>query len=674
MNSGADKKPGVGFEFRWVIFTRTILLVIACLSAGIGAMIAPDRAESVSGLLLPMVGLILFSLASLRWYRANMLFHATQLCVDVGVVTGAVYITGGPISPFLFLYVTPVMIAAIFFSRQVALGIAALCATAYSALLTALLRGWILAANGEPLRGVSTFDIVLQGIGLTSAMVLIAVLTSYLAGKLDSHSTSLEKSRRDLLELSQRQQVLVEGIPEGLVTITPEHTVSFMNESAEDLLGMRSERAIGMTFIDVLRSTAKSPDAVTLELNRPFEVELGGMSGGKHRVTLHPRALHDAAGQQSGYLIVLHDVTKLRSIEEQLEMQERMARLLAEKAPQSTDSSSRLRSFVGESPVMKKVFNLIDRVAPSDATVLICGESGTGKELVARAVHLGSGRGNKPFVPVNCSAIPENLIESELFGHKRGSFTGAENDTQGLFRQAEGGTIFLDEIGELPLQMQTKLLRTIQQKAVRPVGGERDIPINVRIVAATNRNLRREIEGGNFREDLFYRLNVININLPPLRERKEDLPLLVNASLKRLVPGDVTPVVPPATMQLLMNYSYPGNVRELENIIERALVLGGEVILPEHLPDSVRTIALDEARPQVAAHGSGTTIIVDDTIQFPLSLDELLANVERRYLEVALVRTNGAKKKAADLLGMNFRSFRYRLQKFGIGSADDDEA
>ena len=236
-----------------------------------------------------------------------------------------------------------------------------------------------------------------------------------------------------------------------------------------------------------------------------------------------------------------------------------------------------------------------------------------------------------------------------------------------MFRQAEGGTIFLDEIGELPLHLQTKLLRVIQERAVHPIGGTRDIPINVRIVAATNRTLRDEIRAGKFREDLFYRLNVIGIRLPPLRDRRDDIPLLVNAVLKRLVSSGRTPLVSPAAMQILMGHSYPGNVRELENILERALVLGGEVILPEHLPDTVRGAGAASERE---VHQS-TQIIIDDQISLPAQLDEILASLERRYLEAALEKTQGAKKKAADLLGVNFRSFRYRLQKFGI-SADGE--
>jgi two-component system response regulator PilR (NtrC family) len=348
-----------------------------------------------------------------------------------------------------------------------------------------------------------------------------------------------------------------------------------------------------------------------------------------------------------------------RELREKLDVQERLARLFSRREPQLAFSPTRLGHFVGESGVMQKVFQLIERVANSDTTVLISGESGTGKELVARAIHLGSSRADGPFVAVNCGAIPENLIESQLFGHKRGAFTGAEADFIGYFRQADGGTIFLDEIGELPLLMQTKLLRSIQERCVRPVGGSKDIAIDVRIVTATNRTLKNEVEAGTFREDLFYRLNVINVPLPPLRARKDDIPLLIHSIMERLIPHDREPLLPPGTMDLLMAYDYPGNVRELENILERAFVLGGEVILAEHLPEHLRT-------PQTRTK-KHTEIIIDERLELPVQLDEILAMIEKRYLEVALLQTSGAKKRAADLLGINFRSFRYRLEKFGIG-------
>ena len=350
-----------------------------------------------------------------------------------------------------------------------------------------------------------------------------------------------------------------------------------------------------------------------------------------------------------------------RELEEKLAMQDRMARLLADKSTAIINDNSPFAGIIGESPIMQKVFTLIRKVASSDATVLISGESGTGKELVARAIHAGKANGKAPFVAVNCGAIPENLIESQLFGHKKGSFTGADNDYPGLFLQADGGTIFLDEIGELPVLMQTKLLRVIQEKSMRPVGGTKDMPVDVRIIAATNRNLKKEVEAGNFREDLYYRLNVISIRMPPLRSRKEDIPLLVRTILRKLLPLGTEAVMAPGSMEILMSYNYPGNVRELENILERAIILGGEVILPEHLPSLTGNGTGSALKPM-----HETAIIIDDNITFPVQLEEILAEIERKYLEAALIQTNGMKKSAAEILGINFRSLRYRLQKFGI--------
>lgn len=355
---------------------------------------------------------------------------------------------------------------------------------------------------------------------------------------------------------------------------------------------------------------------------------------------------------------------RLQDVEDQLELQERMARLLKGEHITEGGIQTRLKEFIGESVVMQKVFELISRVAPTDATTLISGESGTGKELVARAIHLGSKRSNKKFIVVNCGAIPDALLESELFGHKKGAFTGAIADHIGLFQEADGGTLFLDEIGELPLAMQAKLLRALQERTVRPVGASKDIEIDVRILAATNRNLKQEVLGGKFREDLYYRLNVISVHIPALRERKEDIPFLVNSLLKAIVGDQTMPMIPPTTMKLLAEYNYPGNVRELENILERAYVMGGDAILPEHLPDTM----WDQKTPPQSTTPRRETMIVEtpSNIEFPVNLDEILASIEQKYLELALEQSKGAKKKAAELLGINFRSFRYRLSKFSM--------
>ncbi len=653
---------------RRLLIGRTVLLGLALLSAMFASFYSGADGHSQSTFLYtPLSILFFFSVVSAIWPHEGALFTYAQLFVDVGIVTAAIYVTGSAVSPFLFLYLLPVMVASISLSRRTALVVTGMSFVAYTLLMLSLYQGWILSASGQAFSDLPWSNVLLQGIGLTSGMFLVAILTSYLATSLRSTRELMARSTQEIHELNRHQQTLIEGLPEGVITSGLDGKISNINQTALDLLGLSQEGIVGRVLALVLNE-----HGVDLNL---AEAEKQG-SGNAHEVDIvqpghaeplhilyHIRSILDASGSEIGKIYILQDVTKIRRIEGQLRVQEQMARLLSQPQAVSSDSVLRGANFVGESQIMKKVFNLIQRVAPSEATVLISGESGTGKELVARAIHRGSPRPSAPFVPVNCGAIPENLIESELFGYKKGAFTGADSDHSGLFRQAEGGTLFLDEIGELPLHMQTKLLRSLQSRSVRPVGGERDIAVNVRIVTATNRTLKKEVEKGNFREDLFYRLNVINISLPPLRDRKDDIPLLINATLKRLTKGRFTPVIPPATMQMLLNYDYPGNVRELENILERAFVLGGEVMLPEHLPDNVR-------HPHAGHAGEAsleTQILIDENIEFPIKLDDLLATVERRYLEVALVRTNGARKKAADLLGMNFRSFRYRLQKFGIG-------
>lgn len=308
--------------------------------------------------------------------------------------------------------------------------------------------------------------------------------------------------------------------------------------------------------------------------------------------------------------------------------------------------------IIGESDAIKKVKNLIQKVALTDSTVLITGESGVGKELVAKAVHFGSKRREKRFLSINCAALPENLLESELFGYEKGAFTGAESSKPGLFELADGGTLFLDEIGEMPMQMQAKLLRVLQDFTIRRLGGREDKKINVRLICATNRDIEQEIKKGKFREDLFYRINVFNIHVPPLRERKEDIPVLVNYLLNKLSIkfGKNKPSISPDSMKILENYHYPGNVRELENIIERALaIMDGDVILPEHLPELISDI------PQDA--------VVDDFPEQGVDLEQVLDKVRLLYMEKAMRKANGKMMDAAKLLNMSFRSFRYYYHK-----------
>lgn len=317
--------------------------------------------------------------------------------------------------------------------------------------------------------------------------------------------------------------------------------------------------------------------------------------------------------------------------------------------------------ILGVSHTMRDIFALLQKISTSSSNILILGESGTGKELAARAIHESGVRRTKEFVAVNCGAIPETLIESELFGHKKGAFTGAFSDRPGLFEQAEGGTIFLDEIGELPLQMQTKLLRVLQEKEFRRVGDAVTRKTDVRLLTATNRDLHEQVNNGNFREDLFYRINVVQVTMPALRERLEDIPLLVEHFFRKLG-GRQThkEFITSGALKALLTYQFPGNIRELKNIIERSLILDNTLISEQNLPLNV----LNARQPCCLTEDIA---IPDDG----LPLEPLLEELEKKYLLKALEKTGGAKKKAAELLGMTFRSFRYRLAKFGLDGDDE---
>jgi DNA-binding NtrC family response regulator len=303
--------------------------------------------------------------------------------------------------------------------------------------------------------------------------------------------------------------------------------------------------------------------------------------------------------------------------------------------------------ILGKSKTIQAVFDLIRRVADSPTNVLITGESGTGKELVAKAIHYNSSRKEAPFVPVNCAAIPEQLLESELFGHMRGAFTDAKVDKRGLFEEAQKGTLFLDEISELPLMLQAKLLRAIQEKEIRRVGATKPIAVDVRIIAATNLNLADEVKNKRFREDLYYRLNVIELKLPPLRERREDIPLLVDAFLKKCAEMGGKPVkgISEAALAMLIDYAWPGNVRELENVIERAVTLSrGDKVSPDDLPPAVQG-------------ARGDRRVLDEAAEKSLPLHE----VEKEYIKKILEKTGGNKYQAAHVLGIDRKTLYRKL-------------
>ena len=346
--------------------------------------------------------------------------------------------------------------------------------------------------------------------------------------------------------------------------------------------------------------------------------------------------------------------------------------LLVEKALEKTDlvdenvylrreleEKYQFSNIIGRSPKMQEIFSLIERVARTSSTVLLQGESGTGKELIARAIHFASSRAERRFLSINCGAMPENLLESELFGHEKGSFTGAVREKKGLFREAHQGTLFLDEIGEMSTSMQVKLLRALQEKKVRKVGGSAEQAVDARIITATNQDLRELIDRGDFRDDLYYRINVIPIQLPALRQRREDIPLLVDYFVKKhcqemgLEPRPIAS----AAMRALEEYRWPGNVRELENMIERILALStGDTITAGDVPGHLLEGA--HARP-------GEVDLPDEGINLEGYLDDIRGVLMRQALD----RTQGVQTQAAELLGMSFRSFRYYAKKMGVTTA-----
>ena len=356
------------------------------------------------------------------------------------------------------------------------------------------------------------------------------------------------------------------------------------------------------------------------------------------------------------YIIKPFDVEELRIVlknaleKRQLEQENTLLK-------RELKETSRFDDLVGESPAMEQVKALLDRVAPTNSTVLIWGESGTGKELAARAIHRRSPRRTKQFVSINCGALPDELLESELFGHVKGSFTGAVATKKGLFEVADGGTIFLDEIGDTSPAMQVKLLRVLQERQIRRVGGTEQLEVDVRIITATNQDLESMVREKRFREDLYYRINVIAIKMPPLREKREDLAALANHFLGKYnkIMGKRIREIAPDAMRQLMEYSWPGNVRELENVIERAVALeGSDRILPASFNREVVS-RTDEAQPLPVVLNDGG-----------IDLETQLERLRERFMNEALSRTQGVQTRAAELLGMSFRSFRYFAKKYNL--------
>ncbi|NPA53409.1 MAG: sigma-54-dependent Fis family transcriptional regulator [Aquificae bacterium] len=339
----------------------------------------------------------------------------------------------------------------------------------------------------------------------------------------------------------------------------------------------------------------------------------------------------------------------LRNVKKKLELEHKL----------SEEKEEKFQNLIGKSPAIQIVKDTIEKIAPYDINVLITGESGTGKEVVAKTIHELSKRKNKPFVAINCASLPADLLESELFGYKKGAFTGASSDKKGLIEEANGGTLFLDEIGEMPLSLQAKLLRFLEERKIRPLGSTKEIEVDVRVISATNRNLEEEIEKGNFREDLYYRLSTIIIRIPPLRERKEDIPLLAEYFLKEFQKKYHKHFnkISPEFLNFLMSYEFKGNIRELRNLLEKAVILseGEELKSPIGKTEDVNSIYIDNPDKE---------FLIKSFPDIGIDMKKVLGSIEKALLDKAMELSGGVKTKAAEILGLSFREFRYRYSKY----------
>jgi len=445
-----------------------------------------------------------------------------------------------------------------------------------------------------------------------------------------------EKSMREFLSIMLEK--------EGYRTIAIDNgndALKFIKDNDYDLI-ITDIKMPKITGIDILR------ESMTLHQNTPVimitafastEVAVEAMKLGAHDYITKPFNVDEIK------IIIKNAIEKKSLFDENIFLKEELK------------GRYHFSNIVGKSEKIQKIFELIQKVANGKSTVLITGESGTGKELVAKAIHHNSNRRDKPFVSISCGAIPETLLESELFGHQKGAFTSADSDKKGLFEIADGGTFFLDEVTEAPPSIQAKLLRVLQEKEFKRVGGVKDIKVDVRVIAATNKNLHKLIEEGKFREDLYYRLNVIPIELPSLRERKVDIPLLVNHFINKcnfINKKDIKGITLKA-MELLERYIWRGNVRELENVIERAVTLEtNDNIQADSLSDEIRNYRVEHLKTISEIPSEG------------VNLEDYITKIEKDIILSALEKTGWVKKKAAELLNMSFRSFRYKLQKYDI--------
>jgi PAS domain S-box-containing protein len=667
--------------------------------------------------------------------RRPAAFAYVQIAFDVLLVSGVIYLTGGVDSPFAFLYSLPIINGAVLLFEGGALFAAVCSGLCYDGLLAAL-AGTAAATLAQP--ELSDPHIGMRVASTNVTFGLIAFLSSILTRRLHAAESLLRANQAERDHLALLQHTLAQTIGSGLITTDPEGRITSIDARAEQFVGRGRTELVGEDIGTIFGPLRLTPSARLRFLQssgaaEPVEFVHRGPDGTDCQLRCVGAPLASTFGHPIGALYVLQNVTALKQLESEPAEPEDLEQLCRVELDAAAEVAEAADGLYGVSPGVVRIRALIERIAHADATVLITGESGTGKEVVARAVHSRSARRDKRFVAINCGAIPEHLIESELFGHVRGAFTGAVADRPGCFRSADCGTLFLDEIADLPLHLQVKLLRVLQERTFRPVGSETTVAVDVRIIAATNRDLSSRVKDGLFREDLFYRLNVITIDLPPLRERREDIPLLIRHFLRQFsdLHGRRVGRFSVAAGRVLLQHHYPGNIRELENIVEHAVALcDGETATEEHLPLYLLNESPAKAPPVADAHarplGAPEPVAspppepfgavhdrplggvqdrplgdaperpyggaLDRGMSFgegrvgsawappparmptptdPVDLEHDLAEYEKAILLRALDQAGGVKKRAAELLGINYRSLRHRLQKYGLGDAED---
>ena len=664
----ADNKK-LAEKIRWLLFLRVVIVTFFLAATALFNFFQAEGSPRFFFIIsIPLFVAYTISIGSfLVLPRIHNLgsFGLAQIDFDVILITGIIWITGDIVSPFSFLYNLAVMNAAILLFYRGAFFTAGFSSLCYTALLA-----WVIyftPNSGVPLSSSSLMPVILN----IASFFVIAGLSGFLANKLSETEKLLEEKQIDYQELDALKEALMQGMASGVAITDGQGRIKYFNMQAQNLTSLNEVAVRGKRLDQVFPSLRWNFDrpqpgpSIVLE-----EIVFAIPEGAQKNLRLSLASLSNSNQECMGYVSIFEDITKQKQFEEKVRVEEELRRArefdLQQLPVGSSQNEFQFDGVIGKGGGIEKIYQLINKVALTRTNVLITGESGTGKELVARAIHFNGPRKARPFIAVNCGAIPESLIESELFGHVRGAFTGAIADHLGLFKQADQGTIFLDEVGELPVQLQVKLLRVLQETTFTPVGGNKPIKVDVRFIAATNRDLRREMEDGRFREDLYYRLNVVQMAMPALRDRKEDIAVLAHHFMRKFASLHDKKVeeISSSAMMALLIHNYPGNVRELENIIEHAVTVTNKNILTEDdLPAYINATPLTEESQFFERSAPGGA---DVFFNKGLSLDVELETHEKCILLSALKRTNGVQKRAAEILGINYRSLRHRLEKYGM--------